>query len=187
MMRMRRPLVIAAAVALVAAVATVALTVAAGPNEARATLPPDLERSLTSPEGDRPFAVDPASSQKVVLGDGTEVFLVSGDGGAACIGLADGSAACGPGSQVASGHLFLITIPAAGGPEDQPSPIPAKGSAEATVYGYQPKPGAAWASIVGAEGQVLGRGKVVDGIYRAGRGRPRSRSPCGRGSSSRSC
>lgn len=37
--------------------------------------------------------------------------------------------------------------------------------AKVTVYGYQPNDRAARASILGAEGQVLSSGDVVDGLY----------------------
>lgn len=36
----------------------------------------------------------------------------------------------------------------------------------ASSYGYQPDDGAARASILSTEGQVLGSSEVVDGIYR---------------------
>lgn len=142
-MRSTRPLAIAGAAAvLIAAVTVVALSVATGTDKARATLPLDLAKSISSSQVDRSFQIDPENTQEVVLDDGTDVFLVSGDGGDACIGLANGSSACGPASQVASGRLLLITA-AATGPPAETSPVPANGSAEATVYS-----------------------EIVDGIYR---------------------
>lgn len=166
MTRTKRPVAIAVAAAvLLAAVAAAASRVATGVDEAGATLPPDLQKSISSSRVDRSFEIDPEKTQEVLLDDGTKVFLVSGDGGDACIGLADGSAACGPASQVAAGRLFLITVAASGRPAE-PSPIPSNDSTEATVYGFQPEDGAARASILGTDGQVLGSSEVVDGIYR---------------------
>jgi hypothetical protein len=157
---------IAAATALVVGMAFAVFTGVTGTREARATLPSDLAQSISATQVDRSFDLDPDDARQVVLDDGTEVFLVTGEGGDACIGLADGRAACGSASQVASGRLFLITVAATGRPADQPSPIPPSGSVRATVYGHQPQPGAATAFVLGAEGQVLGRGDVVDGVYR---------------------
>lgn len=158
-----RSLAIAATVALFGVVAVVAVGVATRTDEARATLPSSLERAITSSQVERSFDVNPGDARKVTVGS-TDVFLVSGGDGDACIGLEDGSAACGPAADVAAGRLFLITVPASAEPGQ--SAIPATGSAKAVVYGYQPDDRAARAIIRGTEGQVLGSGNVVDGIYR---------------------
>jgi hypothetical protein len=162
-MTKRRSLAIAATAVLIAAVAVIVVSVSTGTDEAQATLPPSLEKSITSSQVGRSVNVDPNDASEVTLDGGTKVFLVPGDDGDACIGLADGSAACGPSADVAAGRLFLIAVPASG--EPQRSAIPVTGTTKATVYGYQPDDRAARASILGAEGQVLGSGDIVDGLY----------------------
>lgn len=159
---MRRSFLIAFCLLAGATVITAAVTT--GTDEARATLPPSLEKSLSSSGVERSVEVDPDNARKVLLEGGTEVFLVPGHDGDACIGLKDGSAACGPAADVAMGRLFLITVPA--NAEQGLSAIPTTGSAKAVVYGYQPGDRAARASVLGTERQVLGSGDVVEGVYR---------------------
>jgi hypothetical protein len=94
-----------------------------------------------------------------------EATLVPARDGAACIRLENGGGeACGPAADVAAGRLFLITVPAGGEPGQ--SVVPATGSTQAVVYGYQPDERAGRASIRGTAGQELGSSDVVDGIYR---------------------
>jgi hypothetical protein len=162
MMSMRRRLAITASVTFVTAGVTA--VVVSTSDEAHATLPNSLERSMVSAGVERSVEVNVDEARKVTLRDGTDVFLVPGRAGDACIGLESGAAACGPAADVAAGRLFLITVPASG--EPRRSAVPATGSTEVVVYGYQPDKRAGRASIRGAEGQELGSADVVDGIYR---------------------
>jgi hypothetical protein len=163
---MRIGRVVLVTVLLVVGVAATILAVRAlgGTEEAEAVLPARLERSLVSEQVGRSVEVDLASTRKVVLDGERPVFLVPGDDGDACIGLEGGGAACGPADMVTRGRLLLIIVDGGG---DVPAlPIRANGATTAAVYGYQPDRRAELASIVAADGQVLGSGHIVDGLWR---------------------
>jgi hypothetical protein len=160
---MRKSLVIAVLL-LTGLAAIVLVALAASIDQARATLPPALVKTLASGSLAASVHVNGADARKVTLDDGTNVFLVPGEDGDACIGLDDGSAACGPATEVAAGRVFLIMVAGAAG--SQRSAVPAEGSAQVDVYGYQPADGAARAVVLGAAGQPLGSGEVVEGLYR---------------------
>lgn len=136
---------------------------ALGTREAEAVLPARLEQSLVSEQVGQSVDLDMRAAREVVLA-GEPVFLVPGDDGEGCIGLEDGGAACGPADTVARGRLLLITVD--GGGEAPALPVPANGSVTAVVYGYQPDRRAERASILAADGQVLGSAAIVDGLWR---------------------